>query len=72
MNGDEVVTPAVEEVAVRYGAFINTIINFLIIAFIIFLIVKAYNRANPPEPAPEPGPSEVDLLTEIRDLLANR
>lgn len=58
-----------EEVAIRYGAFINTIINFLIVAFVIFLIVKSYNKANPPEEAAPAGPSELDLLTEIRDAL---
>lgn len=58
------------EVAIRYGNFIQTAIEFLIIALVIFLIVKAYNRiraTTPPPPAP-PSPSEV-LLAEIRDLL---
>lgn len=67
----EVVT---EEVAIRYGAFIQTIINFLIIAFVIFMIVRTYNKMqerNKEEeaPAPPPGPSAEDLLAEIRDLL---
>jgi large conductance mechanosensitive channel len=55
-----------------YGAFIQTVINFLIIAFAIFLIVKAANsRKKVEEAAPDPGPStEEVLLTEIRDLLA--
>lgn len=58
------------EVAIMYGKWINTIINFVIVAFILFLIIRAYNRANPPaEPAPA-GPTEKDLLAEIRDLLA--
>ncbi len=65
-DGVEVCT----EAAIRYGAFINTIVSFVIIGFVIFLLVKAYNRANPPEPEEEEGPSEVDLLTEIRDSLA--
>lgn len=60
---------ATAEVAIKYGAFINTIINFLIIAFVIFMIVRSYNKANPPAPAAPAGPSEVDLLTEIRDAL---
>jgi large conductance mechanosensitive channel len=58
------------EVAIKYGNFIQTGIEFLIIAFIIFLVVKAYNRvraATPPPPAP-PTPTET-LLVEIRDLL---
>ena len=62
---------AVEEVAVYYGKFINTIINFLIIAFVIFMIVRTYNnqmRAPEPEAAPA-GPTQEELLAEIRDLL---
>ncbi|WP_020567000.1 large conductance mechanosensitive channel protein MscL [Neolewinella persica] len=60
--------------AVRYGNFIQMVINFLIIAFILFLIVKAYNKASEEPaveeaPAPDPGPSEIDLLKEIRDAL---
>ncbi len=58
-------------VAIEYGLLVNKIIDFLIVAFILFMIIKAYNKANPPEeaaPAPA-GPSEVDLLKEIRDLL---
>lgn len=61
-----------EGAAIRYGNFIQMIINFLIIAFVLFLIVKAYNKANEQEaeaPAPDPGPSEIDLLKEIRDAL---
>jgi large conductance mechanosensitive channel len=57
----------------RYGVFLNTIINFLIVAFVIFLIVKASNAAKRPQeaaPAAPPAPStEEKLLTEIRDLL---
>lgn len=60
-----------EEVAIRYGAFINTIIDFLIIAFVIFLIIRVYNnRFKEPEAPPAPsGPSTEDLLAEIRDIL---
>lgn len=61
-----------EAVSIKYGAFINTIINFLIIAFVIFLIIRAYNKANPPAPEAPAGPSEIDLLTEIRDALRKR
>lgn len=58
-----------EEVAIQYGSWITLIVSFLLIALVIFFLVKAYNRANPPEPEEEPGPSEVDLLIEIRDGL---
>jgi large conductance mechanosensitive channel len=64
------------EVAISYGAFINTVIQFLIVAFVIFLIVKAINtlkreEAAAPSAPPAPTPTEA-LLTEIRDLLKSR
>lgn len=66
----------VAEVAVNYGIFINTLIQFLIIAFAIFLVVKAVNRLARKEEAkpapPAPPPADVVLLTEIRDLLKDR
>lgn len=52
-----------------YGSFVTAVINFLIMAFVIFQIVKAANKAMPPAPAAPAGPTEVDLLTEIRDSL---
>ncbi|MFN0110408.1 MAG: large-conductance mechanosensitive channel protein MscL [Blastocatellia bacterium] len=58
----------IAEVAIKYGNFIQTAIEFLIIAFVVFLIVKAYNRLRATAPPPPPAPSEV-LLAEIRDLL---
>ncbi len=59
---------------VGYGAFITVLINFLILAFIIFLLVKWVNRVIRKEQAAEApaGPSEVDLLTEIRDELRRK
>lgn len=52
-----------------YGSFITAVINFLILAFVIFMIVRQANKIMP-KPAEAPaGPSEVDLLTEIRDAL---
>jgi len=63
----------VAEVAIGYGAFINTLIQFIIIAFAIFLVVKAINRlTRRQEAAPAPPPPDVVLLTEIRDLLKTR
>lgn len=62
--------------AIRYGVFINTIIEFIIIAFAIFLIVKWMNSMKKKEeeaPAAPPAPAEdVVLLREIRDLLKSR
>jgi large conductance mechanosensitive channel len=55
-----------------YGAFINAVINFVILAFVIFLIVRQANKMMPPPEAAPAGPSEVDLLAEIRDELKKR
>jgi large conductance mechanosensitive channel len=49
-----------------WGSFVTAVINFLILAFVIFLIVRQANKAMPP---PAAGPTEVDLLAEIRDSL---
>lgn len=61
----------VTEVAIKYGSFIQTAIEFLIIALVIFLVIKAYNRVRATEPPPPPAPpSQTEtLLAEIRDLL---
>jgi large conductance mechanosensitive channel len=75
MSGDVVVVAEIQEVAIRYGSFINLVITFLIVAWAVFMVVKGYNRLKkkeaapaPPPPPPEPSKEEV-LLTEIRDLL---
>ncbi len=68
-----VITPEIKEIAINYGSFINTIITFIIVAFAIFTVVKAYNKIKKKEeekPAAPPAPSNEEvLLTEIRDLL---
>jgi large conductance mechanosensitive channel len=68
-NGEEI-APAV---LLKYGAFVQTVFDFLIIAFAIFVVVKAYNASKKKEeaaPAAPPAPSnEEKLLAEIRDLL---
>lgn len=56
------------ENSVRYGAWINTIINLIIVGFVMFMIVKSYNKMKKPVEAPS-GPSQEELLAEIRDLL---
>lgn len=66
-----------DPVTIGYGAFINTALDFVIIAFALFLVIKAINtlkrkeEAAPP-PAPPPPPADVALLTEIRDLLKQK
>ena len=55
---------------VTYGAFLQTIVDFVVIAFVIFLVVRAYNRMNKPAEAKAAAPTEeVLLLREIRDSL---
>lgn len=64
---------AIAENAIRYGAWINTIVNLIIVGFVLFMIIKAYNKTKTPPPPPAPsGPSQEDLLGEIRDLLKNK
>ena len=69
-------TKKLAEVAINYGSFINTVIEFLIVAFCIFMVVKAINSLKKPEeaaPVADPVPTkEETLLTEIRDLLAKK
>lgn len=70
MNGAEVVTPAV---AINYGMFIQNVVDFLIIAFAIFMAIKGMNSMKKKEeevPAAPPAPTkDQELLSEIRDLL---
>jgi large conductance mechanosensitive channel len=64
----------VEAVSLNYGNFIQTGIDFIIIAMAIFVFVKAFNRMKRKEEAPPPAPptNEEKLLTEIRDLLSKK
>jgi large conductance mechanosensitive channel len=69
-------TEEAEAVTLNYGQFVNTVLDFIIIAFAIFLVVKAMNamkRKEEAAPAAPPQPSKEEvLLTEIRDALRNR
>ena len=74
MDGNEYATLAAAKEAggavIAYGAWINTIVNLIIVGLVMFMIVKAYNKSKAPVEAPAPsGPSDNDLLGEIRDLL---
>ncbi|TBR36899.1 MULTISPECIES: large-conductance mechanosensitive channel protein MscL [Dyella] len=63
----------VAEVAIQYGAFINVLIQFVIIAFAIFLVVKGINKLTRRQEAAPAGPTPSEaLLTEIRDLLKQK
>ncbi|WP_459187645.1 large-conductance mechanosensitive channel protein MscL [Parabacteroides sp. APC149_11_2_Y6] len=73
MEGDKVVTPAV---SINYGNFLQVTFDFIIVAFAIFMLVKAINSLNRKKEeapaAPAPPPADVQLLTEIRDLLKEK
>ena len=68
----EVVEP---ENAVMWGKWVNSIINLIIVGFVLFMIVQAYGKVRKKKeeaPAPDPGPSEKDILLEIRDELRKK
>jgi len=69
-------TKKIADVSMNYGNFINTIIEFLIVAFCIFMVVKTINSLKKPveaPPAAEPEPTKEELLlTDIRDILAKQ
>ena len=72
LRADNPATRQIEKVAVQYGAFINTLIQFVIVAWAVFMLVKLVNfirRKDEGKPVAAPTPQE-KLLTEIRDLLA--
>lgn len=59
----------IPEVAINYGKWINSIINFLILSVILFYVMQVYKRLNPSAPPAPAGPTQEELLTQIRDLL---
>lgn len=68
----EVIKP---ENAIMWGKWVNSIINLIIVGFVLFMIVKGYSKVRKKKeaaPAPNPGPSEKDILMEIRDELRKR
>lgn len=72
-EGAQVVQTAAPEVSIKYGTFITNIIDFVVVAFVIFMVIKAMNAAKKREAeapaAPVEPSSQEKLLTEIRDLL---
>lgn len=67
----------VQQVAIEIGAFISAVISFIIVAFVMFMIIKAMNKAmeagkEEEAPAAPAGPTQEELLVEIRDLLAKQ
>ena len=69
-TGGKVITPEVVEVSIKYGIFITNILDFIIVAFVVFMVIKAINRLKKKEEVAPAGPSTTDLLLmEIRDTL---
>ena len=69
MEAGKVIKP---ENAIKYGAWIDSIINLIIVGFVMFMMIKAYNKMKKKEeekPAAPAGPTQEELLSEIRDLL---
>jgi len=63
----------VGDAQLRYGNFIQAVVNFLIVGFVLFMIIRTFNRMRRKEEEAPPAPSEeITLLTEIRDLLRDR
>lgn len=70
VEGEEGYKP---ENAIYYGRWINSIINLITVGAVLFMIVKAYNKTKKPKEAEAPaGPTQEELLAEIRDLLAKK
>ncbi len=70
MNGDEVIK---EAVVIDFGTFLSSLISFIIVAFVMFMIIKGMNKAQKAEEeAPAAPPANEVLLAEIRDLLAKK
>lgn len=65
------ITLEIGDGVIKIGSFLNAVVALLIVAFVLFLVVKAHNRAFPHKEAPA-GPTEIELLTEIRDELRRR
>lgn len=78
LKGKDPANPKSADIFLSYGSFVTVFINFLILAFCIFLVVKAFNaakkrfEAEKPAPAPAGPTPDQKLLTEIRDLLARK
>ncbi|MBK8684003.1 MAG: large-conductance mechanosensitive channel protein MscL [Bacteroidetes bacterium] len=69
-NADGSVVAAIPEVAVKYGSFITVVIEFLVVAFVVFMVIKAMNTMKKKQEEAPAGPSSTDaLLMEIRDAL---
>jgi large conductance mechanosensitive channel len=63
---------AAKDVTLNYGLFVNAVINFVIVAFVLFMLIRQINKLAPPKPAEPATPEDVLLLREIRDSLKAR
>lgn len=69
VKGEEGFKP---ENAIRYGAWVNALVNLVIVGFILFVIVKAYGTVRKPKEKKASGPTQEELLAEIRDILQKK
>jgi large conductance mechanosensitive channel len=67
----DTLTIDINDSTIRYGRFLTQVLSFLLIAFALFLIVKAYNRFRREQGEDPSTPKDIELLTEIRDALVN-
>ena len=74
-DGEAIITPEIAEVSLKYGTFITNVIDFIVVAFVVFMVIKGMNSAKKKEeaaaqaPTPPAPSKEEGLLGEIRDLL---
>jgi large conductance mechanosensitive channel len=71
-NFDEVLAFSIDDARVRIGAVLTQIVNLILVGLVLFLAIKAYNRFRKQPEAAASGPTEIELLTEIRDELRGR
>ena len=75
INAENLAQLVIPGTAIKYGSFLAALISFIVVAFALFLMIKGINKLKKAEPAAEEapaGPTQEELLTEIRDLLKNK
>lgn len=72
VNAENLSQLVIPGTAIKYGNFLSAAISFTVIAFVLFLLIKAANKVSKPAEAAPSGPTQEELLTDIRDLLKNK
>lgn len=68
-NFDDALILTINDAQIKFGAFLTTLVSFLLVAWAVFLMVKAYNRISPPPEEAPAGPDEAALLAQVVDEL---